>query len=63
MRKLRSFGVNSDMLVTFYNALIGSIIMFIIHPAGMNKVYCYLSLSLCLLLSLCKDYYYQYVLE
>ena len=28
MRKLRSFGVNSDMLVTFYNAVIYSIIMF-----------------------------------
>ena len=26
MRKLRSFGVNSDMLVTFYNAVICSII-------------------------------------
>ena len=28
MRKLRSFGVKSDMLVTFYNAVICSIIMF-----------------------------------
>ena len=28
MRKLRSFGVNSDMLVTFYNIVICSIIMF-----------------------------------
>ena len=28
MEKLRSFGVNSDMLVTFYNALICSFIMF-----------------------------------
>jgi len=28
MRKLRSFGVNSDMLFTFYNAIICSIIMF-----------------------------------
>ena len=28
MRKLRSFGVNSDMLGTFYNAVICSIIMF-----------------------------------
>ena len=28
MRKMRSFGVNSDMLVTFYNAVICSIIMF-----------------------------------
>ena len=28
MRKLRSFGVNSDMLVTFYNAVICSIIIF-----------------------------------
>ena len=28
MRKLRSFGVNSDMLVTFYNAVICSIIVF-----------------------------------
>ena len=28
MRKLRSFGVNSDMLVTFYNAVIRSSIMF-----------------------------------
>ena len=28
MRKLRSFGVNSDMLVTFYKAVIWSIIMF-----------------------------------
>ena len=28
MRKQRSFGVNSDMLVTFYNAVIYSIIMF-----------------------------------
>ena len=28
MRKPRSFGVNSDMLVTFYNAVIYSIIMF-----------------------------------
>ena len=28
MRKLRSFGVNSDMLATFYNAVICSIIMF-----------------------------------
>ena len=28
MRKLRSFGVNSDMLVTFCNAVICSIIMF-----------------------------------
>ena len=27
-RKLRSFGVNSDMLVTFYNAVIYSFIMF-----------------------------------
>ena len=27
MRKLRSFGVNSDMLVTFYNAVICSITM------------------------------------
>ena len=28
MRKLRSFAVNSDMLVTFYNAVICSLIMF-----------------------------------
>jgi len=28
MRQLRSFGVNSDMLVTFYNAVICSSIMF-----------------------------------
>ena len=28
MRKLRSFGVKSDMLVTFYNAVLCSIIMF-----------------------------------
>ena len=28
LRKLRSFGVNSDMLVTFYNAVICSIITF-----------------------------------
>ena len=28
MRKLRSSGVNSNMLVTFYNAVICSIIMF-----------------------------------
>ena len=28
MRKLRSYGVNSDMLVTFYNAVMCSIIMF-----------------------------------
>ena len=28
MRKLRSFGVNSDMLVTVYNAVICSLIMF-----------------------------------
>ena len=28
MRKMRSFGVNSDMLVTFYNAVICSIIIF-----------------------------------
>ena len=28
MRKLRSFGVNSDTLVTFYNVVICSIIMF-----------------------------------
>ena len=28
MRKLRPFGVNSDMLVTFYNAVICSSIMF-----------------------------------
>ena len=28
LRKLRSFGVNSDVLVTFYNAVICSIIMF-----------------------------------
>ena len=28
MRKLKSFGVNSDMLVTFYNAVICRIIMF-----------------------------------
>ena len=28
IRKLRSFGVNSDMLVTFHNAVICSIIMF-----------------------------------
>ena len=28
MRKLRSFGVNSDTLVTFYNAVVCSIIMF-----------------------------------
>ena len=28
MRKLRSFGVNSDMLVTFYNAVICSSIIF-----------------------------------
>ena len=29
MIKLRSFGVNSDILVTFYNAVIRSIIMFV----------------------------------
>ena len=28
MRKLRSFGVNSDMLVTFYHAVMCSIIIF-----------------------------------
>ena len=28
LRKLRSFGVNSDMLVTFYNAVMCSLIMF-----------------------------------
>ena len=28
MRKLRSFEINSDMLVTFYNAVICSIITF-----------------------------------
>ena len=28
MRKLRSFGVNSDMFVTFHNAVICSIIIF-----------------------------------
>ena len=28
MRKLRSFGVNSERLVTFYNAVTCSIIMF-----------------------------------
>ena len=28
MRKLRSFGVNSDMLVTFYNAVICCLIIF-----------------------------------
>ena len=28
LRKLRSFGVNSGMLLTFYNAVICSIIMF-----------------------------------
>ena len=28
IRKLRSFGVNSDMLITFYNAVICSIIKF-----------------------------------
>ena len=28
MRKLRSSGVNSDMLVTFYNAVICSVSMF-----------------------------------
>ena len=28
MKKLRSFGINSDMLVTFYNAVICSIIVF-----------------------------------
>ena len=28
LRKPRSFGVNSDMLVTFYNAVICSIIVF-----------------------------------
>ena len=28
MRKLRAFGVNSDMLVTFYNAVICSITVF-----------------------------------
>ena len=28
MRKLRSFGVKSDMLITFYNAVIRSIIMY-----------------------------------
>ena len=28
LRKLRSFGVNSDMLVTFYNAVICSIIVY-----------------------------------
>ena len=28
MRKLRSFGVNSDMLVTFYNAVMCSIVTF-----------------------------------
>ena len=28
MRKLRSFGVNSDMLVTFYNTVICTIFMF-----------------------------------
>ena len=30
MRKLRSFGVNSDMLVTLYNAVICSIIMLVL---------------------------------
>ena len=28
LRKLRSFGVNSDIIVTFYNAVIFSLIMF-----------------------------------
>ena len=28
MRKLRSFGVSLDMLVTFYNAVICSLVMF-----------------------------------
>ena len=28
MRKLRSFGVNSDMLISFYNAVICSLIVF-----------------------------------
>ena len=30
MRKLRSFGVNSDLLVTFYNAVICSIIILLL---------------------------------
>ena len=36
MRKMRSFGVNSDMLVTFYNAVICSIIIFGSVCWGMN---------------------------
>ena len=36
MRKLRSFGVNSNMLVTFYNALICSIITFDFVCCGGN---------------------------
>ena len=36
MRKLRSFGVNSDMLVTFYNAVICSLIMFGLFDGGGN---------------------------
>ena len=36
MRKLRLFGVNSDMLVTFYNAVIRIIIMFVSVRWGGN---------------------------
>ena len=28
MRKLRSFGISSDLLVTFYDAVISSLVMF-----------------------------------
>ena len=36
MRKLRSFGVHSDMLVTFYNAVTCSLIMFSFVCRGGN---------------------------
>ena len=41
MRKLRSFGVNSDMLVTFYNVVIHSIIMFdsVCWGGNISKLY------------------------
>ena len=36
MRNLRSFGINSDMLVTFYNAVICSSITFVSICRGGN---------------------------
>ena len=38
LRKMRSFGVNSDMLVTFYNAVVCSIIMFGCCDGNISKL-------------------------